>query len=177
MELIRVVDDGSGIPAEEAPLAFQRFATSKLSPDGSLDGITTLGFRGEALPSIAAVSGVTLVTRTADQPAGTQVELEGGEIVRVSPQGSPTGTSVVVRGLFRNVPARLKFLRSVSAETGRVQTLVQQFALAFPEVRFRLEVDGRSAFTAPGQQQPARRLRSRLRREACPIAPGRRLAR
>ena len=150
LELIRVVDDGSGIPAEEAPLAFQRFATSKLPPDGSLDGITTLGFRGEALPSIAAVSGVTLVTRTADQSAGTQVELEGGEIVRVSPQGSPPGTSVAVRGLFRNVPARLKFLRSESAETGRVQTLVQQTALAFPEVRFRLEVDGKAAFTAPG---------------------------
>ncbi len=150
LELIRVVDDGSGIPPEEAPLAFQRFATSKLPADGSLDNIDTLGFRGEALPSIASVSGVTLVTRTADQSAGTQVELEGGEIVRVSPQGSPSGTSVAVRGLFRNVPARLKFLRSESAEAGRVQTLVQQFALAFPEVRFRLEVDGRAAFTAPG---------------------------
>ena len=150
LELIRVVDDGAGISAEEAPLAFQRFATSKLPTDGSLDGVTTLGFRGEALPSIAAVSSVTLVTRTADQAAGTQVDLEGGEIVRVSPQGSPPGTSVAVRGLFRNVPARLKFLRSASAEAGRVQTLVQQFALAFPEVRFRLEIDGRAAFTAPG---------------------------
>lgn len=150
LELIRVVDDGSGIPADEAPLAFQRFATSKLPSDGSLENIDTLGFRGEALPSIASVSGVTLVTRTSDEPAGTQVELEGGDIMRVSPQGSPSGTSVAVRGLFRNVPARLKFLRSESAEAGRVQTLVQQFALAFPEVRFRLEVDGRAAFTAPG---------------------------
>ncbi|MDE2860595.1 MAG: DNA mismatch repair endonuclease MutL [Chloroflexota bacterium] len=167
LELIRVVDDGSGISADEAPLAFQRFATSKLPPDGSLDGITTLGFRGEALPSIAAVSGVTLVTRTAGEAAGTLVELEDGETVRVSPQGSPPGTSVSVRGLFRNVPARLKFLRSATAEAGRVQTLVQHFALAFPEVRFRLEVDGRAAFSAPG--------RGSLR-DACAAVYGARLA-
>ena len=150
LELIRVVDDGCGIPAEEAPLAFQRFATSKLPADGTLDSITTLGFRGEALPSIASVSGVTLVTRTADEAAGTLVELEGGDVVRVAPQGSPPGTSVAVRGLFRNVPARLKFLRSASAEAGRVQTLVQQFALAFPEVRFRMETEGKATFNAPG---------------------------
>ena len=167
LEIIRVVDNGAGISADEAPLAFQRFATSKLPPDGSLDGITTLGFRGEALPSIAAVSGVTLVTRTAGEAAGTQVELESGEIVRVSPQGSPPGTSVAVRGLFRNVPARLKFLRSASAEAGRVQTLVQHFALAFPEVRFRLEVDGRAAFSASG--------RGSLR-DACAAVFGARLA-
>ena len=151
LELIRVVDDGSGIPADEAPLAFQRFATSKLPADGSLDGITTLGFRGEALPSIASVAGVTLVTRTAEDSAGTLVELADGEIVRVSPQGSPPGTSVAVRGLFRSVPARLKFLRSANAESGRVQTVVQQFALAFPEVRFRLEVDGKGSFASPGR--------------------------
>ena len=168
LELIRVVDNGAGIPAEEAPLAFQRFATSKLPPDGNLDGIATLGFRGEALPSIAAVSGVTLVTRTAGEAAGTQVELEGGEIVRVSPQGSPPGTSVAVRGLFRNVPARLKFLRSASAEAGRVQTLVQHFALAFPEVRFRLEIDGRTTFSAPGRGDL---------RDACAAVYGAKLAR
>ncbi len=151
LEIIRVVDDGCGIPADEAPLAFQRFATSKLPADGRLEGITTLGFRGEALPSIASVAGVTLVTRTAEESAGTLVELADGEVVRVSPQGSPPGTSVAVRGLFRSVPARLKFLRSANAESGRVQTVVQQFALAFPEVRFRLEIDGRGAFSAPGR--------------------------
>ena len=150
LELIRVVDNGSGIPTEEAELAFHRFATSKLPPEGSLDSITTLGFRGEALPSIAAVSTVSLITRTADQPAGTIVEVAGGDIIRAAPQGSPPGTSIAVRDLFQNVPARLKFLKSPSAEASRVQTVLHQFALAFPEVRFHLDVDGRASFTSPG---------------------------
>ena len=167
LELIRVVDDGCGIPPDEASLAFQRFATSKLPADGSLDSITTLGFRGEALPSIAAVAGVTLVTRTAEHSAGTLVEVTGGEVVRVAPQGNPPGTSVAVRGLFRSVPARLKFLRSASAESARAQTVVQQFALAFPEVRFRVEVDGKGAFTSPG---------SGSLRDACAAVYGGKLA-
>ena len=167
LELIRVVDDGCGIPPDEAPLAFQRFATSKLPADGSLDSITTLGFRGEALPSIAAVAGVTLVTRTAEHSAGTLVEVTGGEVVRVAPQGNPPGTSVAVRGLFRSVPARLKFLRSASAESARAQTVVQQFALAFPEVRFRVEVEGKGAFTSPG---------SGSLRDACAAVYGGKLA-
>jgi DNA mismatch repair protein MutL len=155
LELIRVVDNGSGIPTEEAELAFHRFATSKLPPEdepgeGSLDSITTLGFRGEALPSIAAVSKVSLITRTADQPGGTLVEVAGGDIIRTAPQGSPPGTSISVRDLFRNVPARLKFLKSPSAEATRVQTVLHQFALAFPEVRFHLDVDGRASFDSPG---------------------------
>ena len=150
LELIRVVDNGSGIPAEEAKLAFLRFATSKLPLEGSLDAITTLGFRGEALPSIAAVSNVSLVTRPADQPAGTIVEVAGGEVVSAGPQGSPPGASIAVRNLFQNVPARLKFLKSASAESSRAQAVIQQFALAFPEVRFHLNVDGRDSFTAPG---------------------------
>ena len=165
LELIRVVDNGSGIPAEEAKLAFLRFATSKLPLDGSLDSITTLGFRGEALPSIAAVSNVSLVTRPADQPAGTIVEVAGGEVVRAAPQGSPPGASIAVRNLFQNVPARLKFLRSASAESSRAQAVLHQFALAFPEVRFHLNVDGRDSFTAPGGGRSERCLRRRLRSE------------
>ena len=145
-----MVDNGAGIPAEEAPLAFQRFATSKLSHDDNLDSITTLGFRGEALPSIAAVSTVALVTRPAHQPIGTLVEVAGGEIVRTAPQGSPPGTSIAVRDLFQNVPARLKFLRPPSAEATRVQTLLHQFALAFPQVRFHLDTDGRTSFASSG---------------------------
>jgi len=150
LELIRVVDNGSGIPTEEAELAFHRFATSKLPPQGNLDSVTTLGFRGEALPSIAAVSIVSLITRPADQSAGILVEVAVGDIIRTAPQGSPPGTSIAVRDLFQNVPARLKFLKSTSAEASRVQTVLHQFALAFPEVRFQLDVDGRASFTSPG---------------------------
>ena len=155
LELIRVVDNGSGIPTEEAELAFHRFATSKLPPEGnldegSLDSITTLGFRGEALPSIAAVSTVSLITRPAHQAAGVIVEVARGDIIRTAPQGSPQGTSIAVRDLFQNVPARLKFLKSPSAEATRVQTVLHQFALGFPEVRFHLDVDGRASFTSSG---------------------------
>lgn len=148
--MIRVVDNGSGIPTEEAELAFHRFATSKLALDGNLDSIYTLGFRGEALPSIASVSTVALVTRPAQQAAGTRVEVVRGDIVHTAPQGSPPGTSVAVMDLFQNVPARLKFLKSPSAEATRVQTVMHQFAIAFPEVRFHLDLDGRAAFTSSG---------------------------
>jgi DNA mismatch repair protein MutL len=150
LELIRVVDNGSGIPKEEAELAFHRFATSKIYLEDDLDSITTLGFRGEALPSIAAVSTVALITRPAHQPVGTLVDVAGGEITRTAPQGSPPGTSITVLGLFQNVPARLKFLKSPSAEASRVQTILHQFALAFPRVRFHLEVDGRASFASSG---------------------------
>ncbi|MBI2855549.1 MAG: DNA mismatch repair protein MutL, partial [Chloroflexi bacterium] len=115
-----------------------------------LDSIATLGFRGEALPSIAAVSHVALLTRTAQEPGGVLVEVEDGNVVRNVPQGSPTGTSVAVSRLFQKTPARLKFLRSPSAESNRVQAVLQQLALAFPQVRFRLEVDGRVALTTSG---------------------------
>ena len=150
LETIRVVDNGEGIPPDEVELAFQRFATSKLSPSDDLDRITTLGFRGEALPSIAAVSTVALLSRQAQQPGGVLVEVENGEIARAVPQGSPPGTSVTVRGLFRNVPARLKFMKSPSVEASRVRTLLHQLTLAYPNVAFHLDVDGRRAFSCAG---------------------------
>jgi DNA mismatch repair protein MutL len=168
LAMIRVVDNGSGIPAEEAELAFHRFATSKLSLDGNLDAISTLGFRGEALPSIASVSTVSLITRPANQTAGTRVEVIRGDSVSTTMQGSPPGTSVTVSDLFQNVPARLKFLKSVSAEATRVQTVLHQFAIAFPEVRFHLDVDGRSAFTSFG---------SGALRDACSTVYGTKTAR
>ena len=149
LELIRVVDNGEGIPPGEVELALQRFATSKLSDD-SLDRITTLGFRGEALPSIAAVSSMLLLSRQADQPGGVLVEAEHGDIVRSMPQASPPGTSVTVRGLFRNVPARLKFVKSASVEASRVRALLHQLALAYPDTAFSLMVDGRRAFSCAG---------------------------
>ena len=150
LETIRVVDNGEGIPPDEVELAFQRFATSKLSPSDDLDRITTLGFRGEALPSIAAVSTVALLSRQAQQPGGVLVEVENGEIARAVPQGSPPGTSVTVRGLFRNVPARLKFMKSPSVEASRVRTLLHQLTLAYPNVAFHLDIDGRRAFSCAG---------------------------
>ena len=149
LETIRVVDNGAGIPPDEVELALQRFATSKLSTE-SLDAITTLGFRGEALPSIAAVSTMTLLSRQAEQAGGVLVEADQGNIVRSVPQGTPPGTSVTVRGLFRNVPARLKFMKSASVEASRVRALLHQLALAYPDTAFHLDVDGRTAFSCPG---------------------------
>jgi DNA mismatch repair protein MutL len=148
--LLRVVDDGAGIPAGEAELAFERHATSKLEAPGDLERVTTLGFRGEALASIASVADVSLLTRTADAPGGTWVRVVNGEVVERSPRGAPPGTSVTVRHLFRDVPARLKFLKSNAAEASRITTVVSHYALACPRVRFSLTVDGRRVFSSQG---------------------------
>ncbi len=148
--LLRVVDNGCGIPAEDAETALLRYATSKISSDGDLERIGSLGFRGEALASIAAVSEMTLLTRPSAEIGGTFVRAEHGRVVEKAPKGAPTGTSVTTKRLFRNVPARLKFLRSNSAEAGRVTTLVGHYALAYPEVRFSVTIDGRHAFTSEG---------------------------
>jgi len=136
--LIRVIDNGSGIPADEAELAFQRHATSKLSAIADLDAISSLGFRGEALPSIAAVAEVEVLTRTADEVGGTYLRLKNGVLAERAKKGCPQGTTITVRGLFRNVPARLKFLKSSATESGHISNLVSQYSLAFPEVRFSL---------------------------------------
>ncbi len=148
--LLRVVDDGVGIPAGEAELAFERHATSKLEGPGDLERVTTLGFRGEALASIASVADVSLLTRTADAQAGTWVRVVNGEVAERSPRGAPPGTSVTVRHLFRDVPARLKFLKSNAAEASRITTVVSHYALAYPHVRFSLTVDGRRVFSSQG---------------------------
>ncbi len=112
VRLIRVVDNGAGIPPEEVDLAFERFATSKVATADDLEGISSLGFRGEALPSIAAVSEVTMVTRSRDELSGVFVNIKDGAILEKAKRGCPIGTTVTVRNLFRNVPARLKFLKS-----------------------------------------------------------------
>ena len=150
VELIRVSDNGAGIRSAEVKLAFQRFATSKISSADDLDEIATLGFRGEALPSIAAVSWVSLVTRDADEQAGTRVEVHDGEMLKVESVGAPRGTTVTLRGLFRNFPARQKFLKSEASETSRIQTVVTRYALAYPEVAFEIESDRGRRFTSPG---------------------------
>jgi DNA mismatch repair protein MutL len=150
VRLIRVVDNGGGIPPEEVDLAFERFATSKVATADDLEGISSLGFRGEALPSIAAVSEVTMVTRSRDELSGIFVNIKDGAILEKAKRGCPSGTTVTVRNLFRNVPARLKFLKSASTENGHISNLVSQYSLAFPEVRFTLIIDGRTTFRSPG---------------------------
>ncbi len=160
IELIRVTDNGCGIPADDVELAFHRHATSKISGISDLDSIGTLGFRGEALPSIAAVARMSLVTRPHDASAGREVHLRWGEVVRGGTRGCPPGTSVTVQGLFENLPARRKFLKSPSGEAARISDLVSRYALAFPEVQFRLLVNGRSTLTSPGSGNLADALAS-----------------
>ena len=150
VELIRVTDNGSGIPSTEAPLAFQRYATSKISALTQLDTVSTLGFRGEALPSIAAVAEVELLTRTADELSGTYLKLKNGSMVERGQQACPQGTSVTARRLFHSIPARLKFLKSRSTESSHISNAVSQYSLAFPEVRFTLLLDGRLSLQTAG---------------------------
>ena len=150
IELITVTDNGCGITADEVDLAFHRHATSKITNASELESINSLGFRGEALPSIASVARVTLVSRPHDVPAGREVHLKWGKVVKSGPRGCPPGTSVSVQGIFENLPARRKFLKSPSGERARISDLVSRYALAFPEIQFRLVVDGRSSLTSPG---------------------------
>ena len=147
---IRVTDDGCGIPSDELALAFRHHATSKLATVADLQRVSTLGFRGEALPSVAAVARVVCTTRPADRDAGARIEFRYGELVGQRGDGCPTGMSVQVAELFGNLPARRKFLRSAAAEAARVQEVVTRSALAHPEVRFVLSVDGRETVDTPG---------------------------
>ena len=149
-ESIRVVDNGAGIPTDEVELAFQRFATSKVVLVDDLASIETLGFRGEALPSIAAVSKLTLVSRATSHDAGTRIELDDGHVLSVQPQGAAHGTAVTVRRLFKSFPARRKFLRTAATETSRIQAAVTRYAFAYPAVRFKLGVDGSEALSTTG---------------------------
>jgi DNA mismatch repair protein MutL len=149
VEQIRVSDNGCGIPHDEVEIAFQRFATSKLSDASDLDAIPTLGFRGEALPSIASVARMSVVTRHMDEDSGTRLDLEEGVVSDKKRQGASPGTVMTVRQLFRNVPARRKFLRTAPTETSHIQNMVTRYALAYPEVRFALNT-GRSSLRTPG---------------------------
>lgn len=148
--MIRVVDDGSGIPSTEAELAFAPHATSKLLTAADLDAINTFGFRGEALASIASVSQVTLITRTADQPAGVMLQMEGGRLIEHRGIGAPVGTSLTVQNLFFNTPARLKFLKAETTERKHIDQVVTRAAIAYPNVRFSLVQDGRITFSTSG---------------------------
>lgn len=148
---IRATDNGCGIPAEEAELAFVRHATSKITAVEDLDAIGTLGFRGEALASICAVSRVELITRTADSKVGRRIVAEGSSILENKATGCPAGTTVTVRDLFYNVPARSKFLASDSAETRRITDMVSRIALSYGDVRFNLINGGTRVFSTMGK--------------------------
>jgi len=149
-QLIRVTDDGCGIPAAEAELAFHRHSTSKLADVKDLDRISTLGFRGEALASVAAVSRVTLVTRAAGEETGLLLRLEGGEMTARRPVGRPPGTTVTVEDLFYNVPARRKFLRSEATERRHIDAWVTRYAMAYSQLLLTLVHGGRETFRSPG---------------------------
>jgi DNA mismatch repair protein MutL len=152
--LLRVTDNGCGMTAADAPLAFLRHATSKLSSASDLERIASFGFRGEALYSIAAVSQLTLVTRHRSEEFAVQLRLEGGEIISQQRAGAPVGTLITVEHLFFNTPARLKFLRSPVAEAGQIASVVQRYALAYPERRFSLVNDGKLVFQSTGSGDP-----------------------
>src|SRR5215813_11288321 len=137
-KLIQITDNGCGMVRDDAMLAFERHATSKIKNADDLLSVTTLGFRGEALPSIASVSRLRLETRAAEDPAGTVIEINGGKIARVEEAGLPPGTSITVRDLFFNVPARKKFLKSESTELSHIASLVTHYALAHPDKHFEL---------------------------------------
>src|SRR5437763_812049 len=155
--LLRVADDGGGMTRDDALLAFERHATSKISRAEDLMSIRTLGFRGEALASIASVARVELVTQLADEAEGTRVLIEGGRMRDVQVAARPRGTTITVRDLFFNVPARRKFLRSEATESFHLTNLVTHYALAHPEIEFVLMNNGRETLRAT----PAADLRER----------------
>ncbi|HEV2223613.1 MAG TPA: DNA mismatch repair endonuclease MutL [Candidatus Acidoferrales bacterium] len=164
--LIRVTDDGSGMPHDDALLAFERHATSKLRTADDLLSIATLGFRGEALPSIAAVSRLTLETRAAEEEQGTRIEFAGGKLTGVKPAGAPVGTAISIADLFYCVPARRKFLKSETTELGHIASLVTHYALAHPDKHFLLKTPTQEILNATPVETMAERLYQVFGRQA-----------
>ncbi|TFG39045.1 MAG: DNA mismatch repair endonuclease MutL [Syntrophobacterales bacterium] len=156
--LVRVADNGHGMLRDDALLAIERYATSKIATDEDLFRIRTLGFRGEALPSIAAVSRFSLVTREASADSGTEVVIEGGKLVSASETGAAPGTMVTVRQLFFNTPARRKFLKAIATEMAHVSDIVAGMALAWPQAQFRLTHNGRIVKDWPAASDPFDRV-------------------
>ncbi len=154
LKLISVVDDGGGIASSEIALAFERFATSKIGEDSDLDDIQSMGFRGEALPSIASVARVEAISREPESDAGARFEVEFGRAGASVPAGAPVGTSIAVHDLFHNVPARLKFTSSAQAETTRIQEVMSNLALTRPDVAFTVVSEGKQRLTTPGSGDP-----------------------
>jgi len=150
MTFLRVTDNGCGMAAEDARTAFKRHATSKLRTEEDLAAIGTMGFRGEALAAIASVSRIDLLTKTAGSLSGVSLHLEAGEILEESEAGCPEGTTIIIRDLFYNTPARMKFMKSDTVEGSRVTAAVQLQALAHPEVAFQFLRDGKQVLSTPG---------------------------
>ena len=150
MTFLRVTDNGCGMSPEDARTAFLRHATSKLRTAEDLAAIVTMGFRGEALAAVASVSRIDLLTKTAGAISGTSLSLEAGNIIEDTEAGCPTGTTIIVRDLFFNTPARMKFMKSDTVEGGKVASAVQMQALAHPEVAFRFLRDGKEVLSTPG---------------------------
>jgi DNA mismatch repair protein MutL len=157
-KLIRITDNGHGMIRDDALLAFERHATSKLRTSDDLLSIATLGFRGEALPSIASVSRLQLETRVAEEPSGTLLEIAGGNILRVEDAGLPVGTTITIRDLFYNTPARRKFLKSEQTELSHIAALVTHYALVHPTKHFELHSATQALLIAPAVANAADRL-------------------
>lgn len=151
LELIRVRDDGEGIEPEDLPRAFERHATSKIKTGKDLFRISSLGFRGEALPSIAAVSKLVCVTRCEGEIAGRKLEIHGGEIISMSDAGTDRGTDIQVKQLFYNTPARLKYMKTVQTELSHISDYLYRLALSHPEISFTLRHNGKSLLTTSGR--------------------------
>lgn len=157
-KLIRITDNGHGMMRDDALLAFERHATSKIRSSDDLLSIATLGFRGEALPSIASISRLEMETRTEDEPSGTRIEIAGGKVMRVEDTGAPQGTTFAIHDLFFNTPARRKFLKSETTELSHVTALVTHYALAHPGKHFELHSATHALLIAP----PVRKSEERI---------------
>ena len=157
-KLIRIADDGCGMVRDDALLAFERHATSKLRSSDDLLSIATLGFRGEALPSIASIARVELITRAAEESSGTRMEIAGGKLLLCEDEGAPAGTTLTVRDLFFNTPARRKFLKSENTELAHVTALVTHYALAHADKHFELHSATHALLVAPPVRQAAERI-------------------
>ncbi|MFH0999030.1 MAG: DNA mismatch repair endonuclease MutL [Pseudomonadota bacterium] len=163
--LIRVSDNGSGMSRDDALLSIERYATSKLYSDSDLFAIDTLGFRGEALPSIASVSKLTLVTREETAESGTEIVLEGGKLLQVLETGSPCGTQITVKHLFFNTPARQKFLKTIPTEMGHISDVISNMALGWPKIHFKLIHNGSVLQNWSAASDPAGRITDILGKE------------
>ena len=150
LDSILVSDNGNGIPHNEIQLAIQRHATSKISTIEDLDNISTLGFRGEALPSIAAISNFQIVTKTKSDKTGSKLEINHGKLISQKKHASDLGTTIRVEEIFKNYPARRKFLRSAQTEKLHIKTLIHRYALSYPNIKFQLQNDNKTIFSSPG---------------------------
>ena len=150
VSFIKVSDNGCGIAADDVEIAFERHSTSKIRSADDLDTISSMGFRGEALASIAAVSSVQLVTRTPDSDQGSRINITGGKVLEVKPTGCPAGTAITIRDLFFNTPARFKFLKKDTTEAGYVSDIISRIALGHPHISFKLTANGAVVLHTPG---------------------------